>query len=1129
MERVKAEQAAQHILPHPSLLSCRALCLACALSAEFTWTLPFKSNRDTPSPALEISTDNRRLVPSDDPGACQGVTLSDDHVTPTCSFLTIPLKQAWERSPSSLLRSIFLSADKVECFSDYMALWIPKSQVKGLRQWLSRTLHLPGTWRTPRHLDPFLAKCGYFLHPAPHGDFIFRALYSASLVQKEKANYRLEIRIFQKGVRRLEQSDGYVMKCPMTTPRLGQVHVHCGSTFVQVSRPLPLENSSGQPPWLLSLRGELAASLEDASLIGLYVDINATSITIQSPRPELLQRWEVLNTSTELLPLWLVSGYSAYSLEATCPLVSSQPELEVLVHIPKQRLGLVKRGFHFEETLSLRFLRVHQSSTFTVTESQDFVVVSIPAAGVLRVQQCQDGQEAPGTQAFYRVDLSLEFAEMATPVLWTVENFFQCVGSGTELPASAAMLRTAPSPQSPGPETPPAGMPSVAFSLFQAAGSAASAGLGEELSQGLCAGLPMDRRGDACSLGPPALLGEAGLPGHFLPSAMPFSGSTGAAQTSSGSSIQVSPASKALTMHLSSGVTPPRLPLWRFKHSQVSPVSAPSVTLTESLGTVSPDQGLAQPPGSPLVLGAWSKGEMGATAPIPREPDQASEEFQPLMRPSMTGPAEKASGSCHSPRGPQKTSFIGEATGPPQKGSDSPQEGAGGHLDLWSPEPHQDIEMAGLTTQLGKVAPFTTPALVCGALRPLPRCTLSPQPGGGMGGGGGYTTSSPSSLQTWSLWSSTETSLPSLVELGHPSPAGQGASPQQELMEPMLAASPESYSREDLGFLCRDHRSWRSGDPWTQASFFARPPILRAGLQCRQRAAGGSRGQHNPPFQPCLGHFHLKKEDGSSPGSGGEMTFVVPPGGLLESTTLPATPLEALGNPYPLHPLIGERAQGWGVVPWECCSRHPAIAPESQSPPLLARERTPHESSCLAPTSRKHSGRMIDFAGRAALRGVLGLGVEKRVNIVLPSAEQTPAWLAFPPCGPGREPMEIAGGLQRKEGILESLENHGPGRLMGGPVAFRGVVPAALMCGRPARRQLVPPRRPRAPIDTHQAAGGREPPPPPRAPLTAQPGPPGSLGRTRQQPQARGCGLCPFLLGSGSRSLPPPGSSFPPL
>nr|CAI9713936.1 unnamed protein product [Rangifer tarandus platyrhynchus] len=45
------------------------------------------------------------------------------------------------------------------------------------------------------------------------------------------------------------------------------------------------------------------------------------------------------------------------------------------------------------------------------------------------------------------------------------------------------------------------------------------------------------------------------------------------------------------------------------------------------------------------------------------------------------------------------------------------------------------------------------------------------------------------------------------------------------------------------------------------------------------------------------------------------------------------------------------------------------------------------------------------------------------------------------------------------------------------------------MCGRPARQQLVPPRRPRAPIDTHQAAGGRER-PLPRAPLAVVPGPP---------------------------------------
>lgn len=35
------------------------------------------------------------------------------------------------------------------------------------------------------------------------------------------------------------------------------------------------------------------ASLEDASLMGLDVDIGATTVTIQSPRQELLQRQEV--------------------------------------------------------------------------------------------------------------------------------------------------------------------------------------------------------------------------------------------------------------------------------------------------------------------------------------------------------------------------------------------------------------------------------------------------------------------------------------------------------------------------------------------------------------------------------------------------------------------------------------------------------------------------------------------------------------------------------------------------------------------------------------------------------------------------------------------------------------------
>ncbi|XP_060234628.1 uncharacterized protein LOC110548147 [Meriones unguiculatus] len=352
-----------------------AICLACIQPAVFSGILPFRSNKDRPRPAHGALT------------------------------------------------------EKVECFSDYMTLKIPRSSVQGLRQWLARVLHQPGTKRAPSHLDSLLTQCGYLLHPAHEGGFIFRALYSACFVQKEEANYRLEIRMFQRGAKRLKQSNRYIMKCPVSMSKLGEQSVRCHPSFIQVSRPLPPRIDGGQTPWLLSLRGELVASLEDASLMGLDVDIGATTVTIQSPRQELLQRQEVWNTSLELLPLWLVSGSYAYSFQAACPLASSQPGSEISVHIPKQRLGLVKRGSRVEESLSPRFLRVRQSDTFTVAEDRDFVVVRIPAVLLLRDQPCQEARESPGTRAFYRVDLSLRFAEAVSPAHWTVEHFFQCAVS----------------------------------------------------------------------------------------------------------------------------------------------------------------------------------------------------------------------------------------------------------------------------------------------------------------------------------------------------------------------------------------------------------------------------------------------------------------------------------------------------------------------------------------------------------------------------------------------------------------------------------------------------------------------------------------------------------------------------
>nr|XP_020835267.1 uncharacterized protein C1orf127 homolog [Phascolarctos cinereus] len=453
-----------------------------------------------------------------------------------------------------------ISTDDIECFSDYMALQIPKGHVHGLKQWLGRTLHVPGkggdcyhfeqdpesdlpkviqavssrgnvliqvcpppllvNWGSVERLNSFLARCGYFLYPDSAGNHIFQARYTACFVQQERANYLLEIRILQEGIKSFGQSDRYILKCPVTTSRLSQESVLCGPDTIQVSRPIPQGSASGQRPWLLSLRGELVASLEDASLLGLYVETNTTTITILGSRQQLLQRKEVMNTSVDFLSLWMVSGYYAYSLEAMCPLVSSQPGPEVLVQIPKQGLGLVKRRSRYTEALTLRDLRVSQSNSFTITENRDFVVVSIPASDVLQ-SQCQEAQGVTRMQPFYRIDLSLEFAEVTGPIHWTVENFFHCAAfkdqpsssgvtdpesfsaevspsinkhvkayyvPGTEelksdLPLPLTTLNTVPSLQPSSPSLPPSipvGMQLTSSFSLQAAGSPSSEDLQRE-------------------------------------------------------------------------------------------------------------------------------------------------------------------------------------------------------------------------------------------------------------------------------------------------------------------------------------------------------------------------------------------------------------------------------------------------------------------------------------------------------------------------------------------------------------------------------------------------------------------------------------------------------------------------
>ncbi|XP_041508383.1 uncharacterized protein C1orf127-like [Microtus oregoni] len=658
-----------------------AICLACIQPAVFPWVLPFGSNKDRPRPAH---------------GALTG---------------------------------------KVECFSDYMTLQVPRSHVQGLRQWLAWVLHPPGAMRAPNHLDSLLTKCGFLLRPAQEGGFIFRALYSGCFVQKEKANYRLEIRMFQKGTKRSKQSDLCIMKCPVITSRLGEQRVRCHPSFIQVSRPLPPRIDGGQTPWMLSLRGELVASLEDASLMGLDVDIGATTVTVQSPRQELLQRQEVWNTSLELLPLWLVSGSYAYSLKAACPLVSSQPGSEVSVYIPKQRLGLVRRGLRVEESLSPRFMRVHQSNTFTVTEDRDFVVVSIPAPLLLQYQPCPDARESPGTQAFYRVDLSLAFVEMVSPVHWRVENFFQCVGSREDSLVSTATPRATLPTLSPGWETVSAEVPPPAASPhFQIPRVAAqdeplrrfvhhSAKETTELEPAAPflqtappeGGSWMSTAFSSTSAsqehrGPQTPPEKADLIPHLWAPATLSSEHTEASQAGPRPSQAVFLSHASMTTHLSSEVPSPLWPSWRSDGPQTLLGSEPSVLLTKVPRVMMTEQDSAQPSGSPFPLAQLSRETVKSTEsmdPTPREPAHIGEEFPPWTRPFRSRLDEEGLIFHHAPRRPQEILPISKAEEPLQNEQDPSGEGVRGYLDLSTSEPRQGTEGLGLIVLPGTDVRFT--------------------------------------------------------------------------------------------------------------------------------------------------------------------------------------------------------------------------------------------------------------------------------------------------------------------------------------------------------------------------------------------------------------------------------------
>uniref|UniRef100_A0A803JH24 CIROZ beta domain-containing protein n=1 Tax=Xenopus tropicalis TaxID=8364 RepID=A0A803JH24_XENTR len=273
------------------------------------------------------------------------------------------------------------SSDNIECFLDYMELWVPRKQINGLVLWLSQIMRFPVSLSSLDRSNQQLSRCKYFLDADADGNFLFRVHYTGCYVQ------------------------------------------------TQVSRPIPLGNSNDQADWFFSLRGELVVSIEDASLIGVEVDVSNSSVTVSGLRGQLLDGIKILDRQIDNLHLWLAHGFYAYSLEASCPSVSQHPGEEVILHIPKQRVGLVKRGSYSADILTLKNLIVGQSAnvTVTVTENKQFVVINIPSHEVLQRQDCYTTiGNNPGVQFFYCIDLVLEFTEMAYPINWTLENYYEC-------------------------------------------------------------------------------------------------------------------------------------------------------------------------------------------------------------------------------------------------------------------------------------------------------------------------------------------------------------------------------------------------------------------------------------------------------------------------------------------------------------------------------------------------------------------------------------------------------------------------------------------------------------------------------------------------------------------------------
>uniref|UniRef100_A0A8C4IL23 Si:ch211-129o18.4 n=1 Tax=Dicentrarchus labrax TaxID=13489 RepID=A0A8C4IL23_DICLA len=318
----------------------------------------------------------------------------------------------------------------VACFSEYMEMWIHSARIEGLGVWLSGALRIQVNLASLDHLNLQLSACGFSLYKDPDKNFIFRVSYTGCLVQEQSGYHVLTLNLVKRINRFGGRPHSFMMKCPFVSVLPSREQLQCDPEYIQVTRQVPYDNWHNELHWSLSLSDHLIVALDDASLIQMTIDMTGADITVQGRRREVMSPVKVMENEGEFLALKLVSGQFAYSMEATCPKVTTSTAEETVLHIFKRHMGLTKRGSYDSEALTVSNVSVKQTDNFTVNETSEFVTLTIPTARILQTKACADSKQL--LQPFYRVDVVLTFKETNHKMHWTMENTLPCTARAAE-------------------------------------------------------------------------------------------------------------------------------------------------------------------------------------------------------------------------------------------------------------------------------------------------------------------------------------------------------------------------------------------------------------------------------------------------------------------------------------------------------------------------------------------------------------------------------------------------------------------------------------------------------------------------------------------------------------------------